>query len=164
MKLIFHKNNKSFKFLKFPKKFNLIELGPGRGALINDITRVLNALLNKDTKYTIHFNEINKFYIQNLKNIGNPPTTNEVTDEPTNTMDTTPPPIDGETCMHGNSWHSNCSDCDDLDDYEVVLNEFEHLIKTTPNDKELGKKIRDFYNKWIELNEDNSDNTNNIDI
>ncbi len=50
------------------KKFNLIELGPGRGALINDITRVLNALLNKDTKYTIHFNEINKIYIQNLKN------------------------------------------------------------------------------------------------
>ena len=50
------------------KKFNLIELGPGRGALINDITRVLNALLDEDVEYTIHFNEINKFYIQNLKN------------------------------------------------------------------------------------------------
>ena len=51
------------------KKFNLIELGPGRGTLIKDITRVLNALLDQDVEYTIHFNEINKFYIQNLKNI-----------------------------------------------------------------------------------------------
>ena len=51
------------------KKFNLIELGPGRGALISDITRVLDTLLDNDTNYTIHFNEINKLYIQNLKNI-----------------------------------------------------------------------------------------------
>ncbi len=51
------------------KKFNLIELGPGRGALINDIIRVLNALLVEDVEYTIHFNEINKLYIQNLKDI-----------------------------------------------------------------------------------------------
>ena len=74
------------------------------------------------------------------------------------------PPIDGETCMHGNSWHATCSECDELDEVGVILSEIENLIKTEPNDKELGKKIRDFYNSWIEFNEDNSDNTNNIDI
>ena len=79
-------------------------------------------------------------------------------------IDTTAPPVDGETCLHGNSWHSNCSDCDNLDDIEVVVNEIENLIKTEPNDKELGKKVRNFYNNWIEYNEDNSDTTNNIDI
>ena len=74
------------------------------------------------------------------------------------TIDTTPPPIDGETCMHGNSWHSNCMECDSLDDYEIALNEMENIINTEPNDKELGRKIRDFYHKWIEFN-DNKVNT-----
>tara|TARA_Y100000593_G_scaffold29790_1_gene59043 strand:+ start:57 stop:494 length:438 start_codon:yes stop_codon:yes gene_type:complete len=66
-------------------------------------------------------------------------------------INTTPPPIDGETCMHGNSWHSNCSECDDLDDMEIALNEMGNIIDTEPNDKELGKKIRDFYNNWLDL-------------
>ena len=79
-------------------------------------------------------------------------------------MDTTPPPVDGETCMHGNSWHSNCSDCDDLDDVEITLNEIANIIETTPNDKELGKKIRDFYNKFKEYQEELEDSTNNTDI
>ena len=69
-------------------------------------------------------------------------------------IDTTPPPIDGETCMHGNSWHANCSDCDELDNVEIALNEMENIIKNEPNDKELGKKIRDFYNKWKEIEDD----------
>ena len=25
------------------------------------------------------------------------------------------PPVEGETCMHGNSWHSGCSECDEMD-------------------------------------------------
>ena len=121
-------------------------------------------IINKSSKYAGGIINTQEQEIQNLKNIGNPPTTNEVTDEPTNTMDTTPPPIDGETCMHGNSWNSNCSECDDLDDVEVALNEMGNIIDNEPNDTLLGKKIRDFYNSWIEFNETNSDNTNNIDI
>ena len=89
--------------------------------------------------------------ITKLKSFVTPvPKSDDVTDEPT-TMDTTPPPIDGETCMHGNSWHSNCSECDDLDDMEIALNEMGNIIDTEPNDKELGKKIRDFYNNWLDL-------------
>ena len=51
-----------------------------------------------------------------------------------------------------------------LDDIEIALNEMGNIIDTTPNDKELGKKIRDFYYNWVEFNKENSDNTNNIDI
>tara|TARA_Y100000593_G_scaffold28560_1_gene56960 strand:+ start:551 stop:994 length:444 start_codon:yes stop_codon:yes gene_type:complete len=75
-------------------------------------------------------------------------------------IDTTPPPIDGETCMHGNSWHSNCMDCDELDDMEIALNEMANIIDNEPNDKELGKKIRDFYLQWIKF----SEQRNKIDI
>ena len=136
---------------------------------LEDLQKNFKQLENELTDMVKNLGDITKFNdlseeIQNLKNIGNPPTTNEVTDEPTNTMDTTPPPIDGETCMHGNSWNSNCSECDDLDDVEVALNEMGNIIDNEPNDTLLGQKIRDFYHKWIEFNETNSDNTNNIDI
>ena len=70
----------------------------------------------------------------------------------------------GTECIHGNDIHSNCSECDDLDDMEIVLNEIGNLIENEPNDKRLGEKIRDFYNKWLEFNQNNSDNTNKIDI
>ena len=66
------------------------------------------------------------------------------------------PPVDGETCMHGNSWHSNCMECDEMDDAEIALNEMGNIIDTTPNDKQLGEKIRDFYNKWVETNSDDT--------
>ena len=136
---------------------------------LEDLQKNFKQLENELTDMVKNISDITKFNdlseeIQNLKNIGNPPTTNEVTDEPTNTMDTTPPPIDGETCMHGNSWNSNCSECDDLDDVEITLNEIANIIETTPNDKELGKKIRDFYNKFKEYQEELEDTTNNTDI
>ena len=58
---------------------------------------------------------------------------------------------EGETCMHGNSWHSNCSECDELhtiDDIFLLVEEF-------PNDAELGAKVRELYNHYIS----DSDNT-----
>tara|TARA_R100000152_G_C6735137_1_gene159391 strand:- start:214 stop:681 length:468 start_codon:yes stop_codon:yes gene_type:complete len=114
-----------------------------------------------------NFNDLSE-EIAKLKTMGKPnkdiPVEGLTEDDFGTEMDTTPPPIDGETCMHGNSWNSNCSDCDDLDNIEVVLNEMADIIDNEPNDTKLGKKIRDFYNKYQEFNEDNSDNTNNIDI
>ena len=77
----------------------------------------------------------------------------------TDNINTKIPPVDGETCMHGNSWHSNCMECDQLDDTEIALNEMGNLIEKEPNDKELGRIIRDFYNRWLEFNE-NIVNTN----
>ena len=131
---------------------------------LEDLQKNFKQLETELTDMVKNISDITKFNdlseeIQNLKNMGNPST-----NEPTNTMDTTPPPVDGETCMHGNSWNSNCSDCDDMDDVEVALNEMGNIIDNEPNDTLLGQKIRDFYHKWIEFNETNSNNTNNIDI
>ena len=39
-----------------------------------------------------------------------------------------------------------------------------NIIESEPNDKELGKKIRDFYNQCVQEANTNKDNTNNIDI
>ena len=57
----------------------------------------------------------------------------------------------GETCMHGNAWHSNCSECDEshtIDDIFLLVEEF-------PNDAELGAKVRELYNHHMP----NSDKT-----
>ena len=50
-----------------PRKFNLIELGPGRGSLMMDIVRVLDNFLDKNiVNYSLYFHEINKFYINTM--------------------------------------------------------------------------------------------------
>ena len=59
------------------------------------------------------------------------------------------PDKEGETCMHDNAWYSNCSECDAFDMVDVMLD----AVATTPNDEELGKKIRDFASQIIEMSE-----------
>ena len=50
------------------KKFNLIELGPGRGTLLKDLNRTFKTINNK-FDYTIHTNEINNNYLKQIKAI-----------------------------------------------------------------------------------------------
>ena len=45
---------------------------------------------------------------------------------------------EGEVCMHGNSWHSGCVECDDL----MLIDNIFDVVDSTPNNMELGKKIR----------------------
>ena len=49
-------------------KFNLIELGPGKGTLMHDITRTLSLVLKNNIEYDIHFLEINHHFIKKLNN------------------------------------------------------------------------------------------------
>ncbi|MDC0032480.1 SAM-dependent methyltransferase [Pelagibacteraceae bacterium] len=51
------------------KKFNLIELGPGKGTLMNDVNRVLSTIFGNKIHYGIHFVEINKNYQINLREL-----------------------------------------------------------------------------------------------
>jgi hypothetical protein len=57
---------------------------------------------------------------------------------------------DGETCAHGNSWHSGCSECESMTELDVVF----ALVEEFPNDAELGFKVREMYNLY-----NDSDNT-----
>ena len=50
------------------KRFELIELGPGKGTLMKDIIRVFNMSLDKEIDYSVNFVEINKKYRSELKN------------------------------------------------------------------------------------------------
>ena len=59
--------------------------------------------------------------------------------------------LEGETCMHGNSWHSTCTECDEMSTMDDVF----ELVESTPNDAELGAKVRELYNSYTT----NSDNT-----
>ena len=58
---------------------------------------------------------------------------------------------EGETCMHGNAWNSECADCQEIGLIDSVFD----LVKAYPNDQELGQKVRELYNTF---NTD-SDNT-----
>ena len=62
---------------------------------------------------------------------------------------------EGETCMHGNAWNSNCSECDEMETTDNVLFDVFELVGEYPNDAELGAKVREFYNSYTT----NSDNT-----
>ena len=48
---------------------------------------------------------------------------------------------EGETCMHGNSWGSGCSDCDELGLIDHIFS----LVEQYPDDSDLGKQVRDIY-------------------
>ena len=50
------------------KKFELIELGPGRGTLMKDVIRIFNKSLDKEINYSVNFVEINKKYRSELEN------------------------------------------------------------------------------------------------
>ena len=50
------------------KNFNLIELGPGKGTLLKDIDRTFKKI-NNEFDYSIHINEINKNYLEHIKEI-----------------------------------------------------------------------------------------------
>ena len=58
---------------------------------------------------------------------------------------------EGESCIHGNSWHSECSECNS----DSLIDDIFELVESTPNDSELGAKIREFYNSYTNT----SDNT-----
>ena len=57
----------------------------------------------------------------------------------------------GETCMHGNSWNSECSDCNDMNTIDDVF----LLVEEFPNDAELGYAVRKLYRE----HQSDSDNT-----
>ena len=54
---------------------------------------------------------------------------------------------EGETCMHGNSWNSECSDCNSMDAFDHII----VLSDEYPNDAEFGGKVRAICNKYKEM-------------
>ena len=60
---------------------------------------------------------------------------------------------EGETCMHGNAWNSECSDCQETGLVDTVFD----LVKEYPNDQELGEKVRELYNTFYSDNDDTDD-------
>ena len=44
--------------------------------------------------------------------------------------------------MHGNAWHSECSDCNEMN----LLDDVFELVKKYPSDADLGKMVRELYN------------------
>ena len=70
------------------------------------------------------------------------------------TIDSSIEDTQGDTCMHGSSWNSNCSECDYLDNIEGFMKYLGEVISETPNNMELGKKVRSLYDEWIEYTND----------
>ena len=60
---------------------------------------------------------------------------------------------EGETCMHGNSWHSECMECNS----ESLIDDIFSLVREYSNDFELGAKMRELYNSYTTTNSDNFD-------
>ena len=116
----------------------------GLGDQISGITNSLEEQLKPLMDLTNLESEIEK-----LKNSYK--TASDVVKEATeNKEEETPyPDKEGETCMHDNAWYSNCSECDAFDMVDIMLD----AVATTPNDEELGKKIRDFASQIIEMSE-----------
>ena len=101
----------------------------------------LTGMLEDELKPLMNLNDLGK-HINNLKKEVNK--SKEYTNGTTTTED------EGETCMHDNSWHSECSECNELNSIDDLFK----LVEDTPNDKELGKKIRQIY--WAYTNSDAS--------
>ena len=59
---------------------------------------------------------------------------------------------EGETCIHGNSWHSECMECNS----ESLIDDIFSLVGEYNNDSELGAKVRELYNSY-NTNSDNLD-------
>ena len=57
---------------------------------------------------------------------------------------------EGETCMHGNSWHSECSLCNS----DSLIDDVFELVESTPNDAELGAKMRELYHSYSDDSDD----------
>ena len=55
---------------------------------------------------------------------------------------------EGETCIHGNSWNSGCSDCDENFSNMNAINVLE-LVEKYKSDAGLGKAIRKIYKDYI---------------
>jgi len=53
---------------------------------------------------------------------------------------------EGDTCMHGNAWHSECSECNEMDRCHCLITR--ELIEEYPDDADLGKEIRELYNSY----------------
>ena len=62
---------------------------------------------------------------------------------------------EGEVCIHGNSWHSTCAECEELNSVGSIVDEVFSWVSEYPDDAELGAKVREFYNSYTT----DSDNT-----
>ena len=60
---------------------------------------------------------------------------------------------EGETCMHGNSWNSECSDCNSMDALDHIIT----MSDEYPNDAEFGEKVRSICNKYKDMMNDTED-------
>ena len=113
---------------------------------LENISKQISGLTNKIEKELQPLMELNDLEssIEQIKNVVN--MTKDIKDSSSSEDE-------GETCMHDNSWHSNCSDCEELNTIDDLFT----LVENTPNDKELGKKIRQIYWAYTNDNADSGD-------
>ena len=55
---------------------------------------------------------------------------------------------EGETCIHNNSWHSECMLCNS----ESLIDDIFSLVREYSNNSELGAKVRELY--YVHTNSD----------
>jgi hypothetical protein len=58
---------------------------------------------------------------------------------------------EGETCIHNNSWHSECMECNS----ESLIDDIFSLVREYSNDSELGAKVRELYYSYTATDSDN---------
>ena len=62
-------------------------------------------------------------------------------------------PTKGETCIHGNAWGSECSDCNEAS----LVDDIFELVVEYPNNSELGAKLRELYHSYNSDSDDTED-------